>query len=213
MGGEKRYEYTTNLSPPVTVTERDDPLTVIVKVPLYQAGVVAVAVAVILILVSVLIASRLYPLPWEVVLIIPVIVGMVAGVGMFLAISWRRLLPIFEERYRVDINGDGVIGEPPQTERHEYRLTWDTGGAWFELPDGVALDRFVIVCKKLLIGRTAEDDHRGMTDELVRVRDMFFAHGLGAWRNERAKNQGWILTAPGRAFCRRVVGDDRPPLP
>lgn len=217
MGGEKRYEYTiaNSQSPPVTVTERDDPLTVIVKVPLYQAGVVAVAVAVILILVSVLIASRLYPLPWEVVLIIPVIVGLLAGVGMFLAISWRRLLPIFERRYGIDLDRDGVIGEPlPQTVRLEITSRGGTRTSLWET--GVSLETARRFATAALRGDTsvrAMDAARVSRDDCEKIRQALFDYGWARWRGGYS-NQGWELTEDGADVMRAVQSAKAsPPLP
>ena len=119
-----------------------------------------------------------------------------------------------EELIQKDIDGDGVVGVPGDPEiiihRYNWRLTWSDGMADIDLPDGVSLEHFVIMCKKFIDtpARTAEADFPTMGKEVVLVRDMFLSRGLGSWVNGY-RNQGWLPTVAGRAFCRRVITEYR----
>lgn len=136
---------------------------------------------------------------------------------MLLGRSWR----LIERVLGVDLNNDGIIGEPelePPLPKVRVIVDQIDGHAGEFIDLTLEPERLVGVSRSLMEGSTFSHSSlagpgRPLTRaEYEQLRDEFLRRGLIRWYDDRAHNQGLRLTAKGQALTRHFA-QMAPPLP
>lgn len=141
---------------------------------------------------------------------------------VFTIVFWsssERGQQLIETLIGQDLNNDGVIGDPPkQTPLPPVRIMLESDrGRHTEYIDLPHPEKLPALAAGLLTGREfAQTTWTGSGQLLSRgefdaIRDAMLKRGLAAWKNPEAHSKGCVLTAPGRAVCRRLAS--LPPHP
>lgn len=216
MGGLTKKEFTTGAladAPPVPV-ERDNPRDVVVTMPREIATWTAGAVTALLWLGLAWLGSMgWFTVRWPVVVFVPPIFGLVVFITLFLALSPRRLLVLFERRYNVDIDRDGYVGEPPaeypvqrvRVDVQERTFAW--GAEWQFQMTPEQTHEFL---QSAFDGHTTVADMRAQGLKDRQVADA--VRQLKNWAlvedvNPNDPHTGWRLTAQGRRVIYRYLED------
>ena len=129
----------------------------------------------------------------------------------FLFVFWtssKAGQSLIEKIAGVDFNHDGYIGEPPHSRPVRIELV-ENGGqseSWIDLPYPEKLPE---LAEGLLSGRSyalksgLAPARYYSRPEFEQLRDVLIKRGLARWKNPKAPNQGWELSASGRAVMRR----------
>ncbi len=132
-------------------------------------------------------------------------------------LSFRgRWQVVIERALGVDLNHDGVIGEPelppqpePQSLRVELLQEGGRRGDWIDLPFP---DKLPALAAGLLEGRQFTQTvwtgggRLYSRAEFEAVRGEMLRRGLARWKNPQAPAQGAELTPAGRAVLRKLAG-------
>ena len=189
-----------------------------VGVPTLQAFIVALPVSLFgtMIAIGIIVWQRL---EWWIAPL--VLVAAWSGVAGFL--SWnnvgkRQRLWQQEIDERRDINGDGYIGPPPEKPTLDVWISEDNGHGSKARPFefGLTPEMAAAFCQQVLrdddlsIGtweKTWISGNRvfGSRNDFTQLRARMEQAGLIAAKNPRAKNQGFNLTAAGRAVFRKTI--------
>lgn len=143
----------------------------------------------------------------------------VVTLGAWLSFRGRWQM-VIERALGVDLNHDGVIGEPeptpaPEPESIRVELLQEGGrrGDFIDLPHA---DRLPALASGLLEGRQFSQTvwtgagRLYSRAEFEAVRGEMLRRGLCRWKNPQAPAQGVELTPAGRAVLRRLSGKDNP---
>jgi hypothetical protein len=141
---------------------------------------------------------------------------------VLLVLDHRRLLWAAERALDVDLDHDGVTGEPEQPRRAlQVELLEDHGSrqrlSFIDLPGSDA--QLVELARGVLNGKgTSESEWTGSGNPFSRsefgaLRAALIKRGLAHWINPDAHSQGWKLTAAGRAVMQRIAEMNRTALP
>ncbi len=138
----------------------------------------------------------------------------ISAVWGWQVIGDRALKYTIERITNHDLDGDGYIGEPPEPQKN-LRVTVTENrntGSWtgyFESPiDESVLGQFA---RAILAGRPAgERNWTGQgqpfsLNEYTDFRDELIERGLFVWKNRNAHQQGFRLTARGRAVFKELA--------
>jgi len=130
----------------------------------------------------------------------------------------HALLGMMETATGMDINRDGIIGNPvgATTIRIEVTETRENGNvsriAGMDWP--IAEDLIPAVSAAILSGRMAESDWNSNTainrTQFQHVRRALMVRGYGRWVNEQSHSLGWTLTGQGRAVLRTLAALSHP---
>jgi hypothetical protein len=152
--------------------------------------------------------------------------GALAGLAFGLAavlltLDHRRLLWTAERALDVDLDQDGVTGEPEPPRALQVELLENHGNrqrlAFIDLPGSE--DQLVKLAQGVLNGKgTSESEWIGAGNPFSRskfaaVRAALLERGLASWSNPDHHAQGWELTAAGRAVMRRIAQLEETALP
>jgi hypothetical protein len=137
--------------------------------------------------------------------------------AVLLTLDHRRLLWAAEAALGVDLDDDQVVGEPEPQDVLRVELLDRNGGnrhrlRYIDLPG--TPEQLATLARGLLNGKgTGQAQWTGAVGPFTRseyeaIRAAMIERGLAAWTNPDHHNQGWDLTAAGRAIMRRIA--DRP---
>jgi hypothetical protein len=189
-----------------------------VVVPAGQALLIAAGVSVGAFVVTMVVTLWL-AWPWW----LPFAVGGALGglafaiAAVLLTMDHRRLLWAAETLTGVDIDDDNVIGEPGSQDVLRVELMDRNDGnhkrlTFIDLPGD--RQQLATLAEGLLNGKgTGQAQWTGTAGPFSRseyeaIRAELIGRGLATWINPDHHNQGWELTAAGRAVMRRIA--DRP---
>jgi len=129
------------------------------------------------------------------------------NVSRFVGQQRRLLMGALEEMTGIDIDRDGYIGAPPQqTVRVEVVWVNESGKTlqmiWSDWP--MSAEQVPLFARAILDGQTTESEWSSgrflSRPQFCQMRGILMDAGWARWRNAEARNQGWELTAKGRAL-------------
>ncbi len=143
-----------------------------------------------------------------------IIIGALTFVAVWLLLQKRWLsLTNLEKLTGVDLNDDGVIGEPQITRIQIDEVTTQghiRQSKYFDLP--ISEDKLTVLARGLLGGRPfSEREWAGAgrilsSNEFRSLRSEMIKRELLEMANPKDQRQGYILTAPGRGLMKRFAG-------
>jgi hypothetical protein len=108
----------------------------------------------------------------------------------------NRLLWKVEEIVGADVDGDGVVGEPPRPEVHEQLVLVHGAGRAPEQSLRRRFEEFVRGCERMGTAQNYWEQTRKLDrSEYLQWRDSLIRLGWGKWRSPGSPNQGWELIA------------------